>query len=79
MVSRNQLLGHGEVEEEVEVKKVESVKLYRDDYPQGRVYEGAEMIAMMKRKKCAFYCAIMISIFMRRPRGFSALEPLPSG
>ena len=55
MVSKNQLLGFSAgIEEEEEENKVEDngpVKLYREDYPQGREFSGAEMIAMMKKKK----------------------------
>ena len=52
--ANNNLLGSGKVqkEEKKEVKSVNGpIKLYREDYPQGRVYEGAEVIEMMKRKK----------------------------
>ena len=52
MVSKNKLLGSGVLEEEEEVAESAnvSVKLYREDVPEGRVFEGAEMIEMMKRK-----------------------------
>lgn len=51
--SNNTLLGSGKVEKVEKKEKVNAdgpVKLYRKDYPQGRVYKGAEVIEMMKRK-----------------------------
>ena len=52
MVSKNQLLGHGAPNtlNKVESKPFESLKLYREDVPEGRVFP-AEMVEMMKRKK----------------------------
>ncbi|MCP3924924.1 MAG: hypothetical protein GY714_20285 [Desulfobacterales bacterium] len=51
-MSNNKLLGSEAVKEE-EVKAVGErgpLKLYREDYPQGRTYEGVESIKMMKKK-----------------------------
>ena len=53
MASKNQLLGHGSPEEieESEIKnEAGPVKLYRHDVPEGREFEGAETIKMMKHK-----------------------------
>lgn len=49
-ISNNSLLGSEKSEEEKPKTKINSIKLYRKDYPQGRVYKGAETIEMMKRK-----------------------------
>ena len=53
-ISNNDLLGAGkqkkERKEKVSVNVDNSVMLCRDDYPQGRKFEGAEFIEMMRRK-----------------------------
>ncbi len=52
MASKNQLLGFSAEAEKVEEEVVlpELLKLYREDWPEGREFEGVEMIAMMRRK-----------------------------
>lgn len=51
-ISNNSLLGSEEVKEKTAEKKVVgSVKLYREDCLEGRVFKGVETIEMMKRKK----------------------------
>jgi hypothetical protein len=51
MASKNKLLGHGQAEKkETIVEEPDgALKLYRKDFPQGRVFPP-DMIAMMKRK-----------------------------
>ena len=53
-ISNNDLLGSGKQKkkqkEKVAVSADNSVMLCRHDYPQGRKFEGAEFIEMMRRK-----------------------------
>jgi hypothetical protein len=52
MASKNSLLGSGKdvVEEDSKEEMVKPLKLYRKDFPEGRVYDTLEEQEMMKRK-----------------------------